>query len=55
MSHHNLYGATEAIIMRGQSQARTKVITFLTVFLITGFFSKSVPDCLLPLVASYVC
>ena len=39
MSHHNLYGATEAMISKGQSQAKTRVIIFLTVFLITGFFS----------------
>lgn len=42
LSHHNLYGATEAIIVRGQSQAKLRVIIFLTTFLISGFFSKCV-------------
>lgn len=39
-STHNLYGATEALIIRGQSQAKKRVILFLTVFVISGFFSK---------------
>jgi len=39
-STHNLYGATEALIIRGQSQARKRVIYFLTVFIISGFFSE---------------
>ena len=38
--HHNMYGATEAIIIKGQSQAKTRVIIFLTVFLASGFFSE---------------
>ena len=40
MTHH-LYGATETLIIRGQSQAKKRVILFLTVFVVTGFFSKS--------------
>ena len=39
-STHNLYGGTEALIIRGQSQAKKRVILFLTVFVISGFFSK---------------
>ena len=39
-STHNLYGATEALIIRGQSQAKKRVILFLTVFVFSGFFSK---------------
>ena len=38
---HNLYGATEALIIRGQSQAKKRVVLFLTVFVVTGFFSES--------------
>lgn len=41
-STHNLYGATEALIIRGQSQAKKRVILFLTVFVFSGFFSKFV-------------
>lgn len=37
---HNLYGTAEALIIRGQSQAKRRVVLFLTVFVITGFFSK---------------
>lgn len=40
MTHH-FYGATETLIIRGQSQAKKRVILFLTIFVVTGFFSKS--------------
>ena len=34
------YGATRALISRGQSKARKRVTYFLTVFIINGFFSE---------------
>lgn len=37
---HKTYGVTSNIIMQGQSQAKQRVFFFLTVFLISGFFSK---------------
>ena len=34
------YGATEALIIRGHSKAKKRVLLFLTVFIISGFFSE---------------
>lgn len=34
------YGATNILLFRGHSQAKRRVILFLTVFVIGGFFSK---------------
>ena len=36
----SLYGATEAVIVRGHSQAKHRVFLFLTVFVITGLCSE---------------
>ena len=35
------YGATEALIVRGHSQAKRRAVLFLAVFTITGFCSES--------------
>lgn len=34
------YGVTSNVIVQGQSQAKQRVVYFLTVFLISGFFSE---------------
>ena len=37
------YGAVDALIAESQSKARRRVVCFLTVFIITGFFSECTP------------
>lgn len=34
------YGATQALIVKGQSKAKKRVFYFLTVFIVNGFFSE---------------
>lgn len=36
----NSYGATNNLLSRGHSQAKHRVVLFLTVFVISGFFSE---------------
>ena len=38
--HTQNYGTTKTIIAKGESMARKRVVSFLTVFIITGFFSE---------------